>query len=313
MTSRLYQGRHGRGWRLAIALAAFGALVSGCAETELALHAAKQMGDGSPAPAGGYKVGRPYKVNGVWYYPAENFHYSETGIASWYGPDFHGRRTANGERYNMNALTAAHRTLPLPSIVRVTNLRNGRAIKVRVNDRGPFARGRIIDLSRRSAQLLGFIDQGTAPVRVEIVADESRQLAAGLGNPLPVSSAPAPVAKLTPVSLTRQSAPDVNEIQPVARRTTPAPASFPISTAAAATPTEPLLFVQAGAFIDRERADRLRQRLSGIGGAMVVGATVGEKRFYRVRIGPLATVADGDRMLDRVIAAGFPQARLVVD
>src|SRR5512134_470700 len=128
-----------------------------------------------------YRVGTPYQINGVWYRPAENFRYSKTGIASFYGgeargPDFHGRMTANGEIYDMHALTAAHPTLPLPTFVSVTNLENGRSIVVRVNDRGPFVNGRLIDVSRRAAQELGFERQGTASVRVEVLARESRAL-----------------------------------------------------------------------------------------------------------------------------------------
>lgn len=124
---------------------------------------------GPAPPPGEQKIGRPYQIGGVWYYPEVNNDYDETGIASWYGPQFHGRPTANGERFDMNKVTAAHPTLPLPSRVRVTNLENGRSLVVRVNDRGPFARGRIIDLSRRSAQLLGFQGQGTTRVRVQLV------------------------------------------------------------------------------------------------------------------------------------------------
>ncbi len=135
----------------------------------------------------GYKVGKPYQIKGVWYYPQVDYDYVEEGIASWYGPGFHGKATANGEIYDMNDLTAAHRTLPMPSIVRVTNLENGRSLKLKVNDRGPFARERIIDVSRRASQLLGFHMQGTTPVRVEIVEDESRQLAAALGVPSEVA------------------------------------------------------------------------------------------------------------------------------
>jgi rare lipoprotein A len=118
------------------------------------------------------KVGKPYKIAGVWYYPKEDPHYDETGYASWYGQDFHGKKTANGEIYNMNALTAAHKTLPLPTFVKVTNVENGRSIILRVNDRGPFVKGRIIDISRRGAQLLGFDKQGVTRVRVQAV-DES--------------------------------------------------------------------------------------------------------------------------------------------
>ncbi len=129
-----------------------------------------------------YKVGKPYQIAGRWYYPKEDYNYSETGIASWYGEDFNGKRTANGERYNMNTLTAAHRTLPLPCIVKVTNLQNGRSVVVRVNDRGPYVKDRIIDLSKHGAQLLGYMGQGTAKVKVEIMEKESRALKAAMLN-----------------------------------------------------------------------------------------------------------------------------------
>lgn len=153
--------------------------LSGCAQTQLFSHYAKKVTwPGQEKSKGVYKVGNPYQINGVWYYPQETFEMSETGIASWYGPGFHGKLTANGEVYDQMELTAAHRTLQMPSLVRVTNLENGRSIVVRINDRGPFAHGRIIDLSKRGAQLLGFDRQGTARVRVDVLKKESMQLAA---------------------------------------------------------------------------------------------------------------------------------------
>ncbi len=168
------------------------------------LHAAKRIKQEQRSSAGPeatttgrYKVGEPYKIDGVYYYPTVDYHYSETGIASWYGPKFDGKPTANGETFDMNELSAAHRTLPMPSMVRVVNLDNGRSLALRVNDRGPFARGRIIDVSRRAAQLLGFRYRGTARVRVEMMAGESRRLAALAGRGDIVAGdrrAPAPVA-----------------------------------------------------------------------------------------------------------------------
>ena len=153
-------------------------MLSGCAETELVSHMFKKATwAGSKETAGSYKVGNPYTVAGVRYHPQEDFNKVETGIASWYGPNFHGKRTANGEIYDQNALTAAHRTLQMPSLVRVTNLQNGKSVVVRINDRGPFKRGRVIDVSKKAASLLGFINQGTAKVRVEVLEKESRQIA----------------------------------------------------------------------------------------------------------------------------------------
>jgi rare lipoprotein A len=126
---------------------------------------------GEPVPKGGgvYRVGRPYTVAGRTYFPEENTNYTAVGVASWYGDDFHGRFTSNGEIYDKNSITAAHKTLPLPSYVRVTNLSNRRSIVVRVNDRGPFAREREIDLSYKTAQLLGFHGRGLAKVKVDYV------------------------------------------------------------------------------------------------------------------------------------------------
>lgn len=128
-----------------------------------------QFGQAVPSGGGNYKVGTPYRVAGRWYHPKEDLDYDEVGLASWYGSDFHGRRTANGEIFDMTSLSAAHPTLPLPTYARVTNLENGRSVVVRVNDRGPFAHNRLIDLSHRTADVLGFKGQGTAKVRVQYV------------------------------------------------------------------------------------------------------------------------------------------------
>lgn len=148
-----------------------------------------------PPPKPAYKVGEPYRINGAWYRPAEDYAYKRTGTASYYGGEatginFHGRLTANGEIYDMNALTAAHKTLPMPSLVRVTNLENGRSVVLRVNDRGPFIGDRIIDVSRRAAELLGFEQQGLARVRVEILPAESRALKEAMLSGLDVALQP---------------------------------------------------------------------------------------------------------------------------
>ena len=290
-----------------------------CSETRLAVFTAKKLEPrGTDSIVGTYKVGKPYQVDGVWYHPAVDYNYSETGIASWYGSDFHNRHTANGQIFDMNAITAAHRTLPLPSIVRVTNLKNGRSLKVLVNDRGPFARGRIIDVSRRTAQLLGFERQGTAPVRVEIVPDESRRIALiaqGRGNEIATA---VPTQKVAVTVLPGSEPVAVRQIQPQPVRRESVAFKPVLPTAAPKVTTVPVsgrtrLFVQAGAFVQRRFADRMRQTLSPIGPTRVVEAIVGNRRFYRVRVGPLASVTDGDRILDRVVATGYPDARLVVD
>ncbi len=128
--------------------------------------------------AGYYKIGNPYKINGKTYYPREDKNYKEIGLASWYGKEFHNKKTANSEIFNMNEMTAAHRTLPLPSIVKVTNLENGKSIIVRVNDRGPFVDGRIIDLSYRAAKELDAMHEkkGLIKVKVEYLDRETRKM-----------------------------------------------------------------------------------------------------------------------------------------
>ncbi len=138
-------------------------------------------GDVIPKGGGSFKLGSPYKIAGRWYVPREDHAYDATGVASWYGTDFHGRKTANGEIYDMNALTAAHTTLPLPSYAYVTNLENGRTVLVRINDRGPYAHDRIIDLSRQTARALGSESRGLTTVRVRYAGraplngDDSRE------------------------------------------------------------------------------------------------------------------------------------------
>jgi rare lipoprotein A len=289
-----------------------GLALAGCAETNLAVHLGKKLDNGIASPNdvhGTYKIGNPYQVEGVWYTPREDFAYDETGIASWYGPGFHARRTANGAVFDQNAVTGAHPTLQLPSKVQVTNLENGRSIGVLVNDRGPFKRGRIMDLSRRAAQLLGFEGSGTARVRVRVLPEESLQLAAAAGRkgePIQLAAAqpvPLPRGEVTVAALPPPQAPGAVSIQPVAL---PAPVAV-----------EPVrdtgLYVQAGAFLQYDNADRLRLRLSRLGPAAISPVVRGEQRFFRVRIGPIATVAEADRTLERVVAAGHSEARLVVD
>jgi rare lipoprotein A len=310
-------------------------VLSGCAETELLVHTAKTAKSHSATPSKGrYKVGSAYQIKGVWYYPKEEWDYTETGIASWYGPGFHGKSTANGEVFDENALTAAHRTLPMPSIVRVTNLDNGRSLVVRINDRGPFAHGRIIDMSRRGAQLLGFLRKGTAKVRVEILQAESQQeKAAALGEdylPAPDPSLPrapapsaAPSGSVQVATLTAPAGAKTAKPAPVVAQP-PAPANSANGAPVSTSPVRPLvgrtepeateIYIQAGSFENPDNAHRLTGRLGAFfQGAHVQPAEVSGKTFYRVRIGPIDGVDDADRLLERVIVAGYPGSRIVVD
>lgn len=282
----------------------------------------------APPAAPTYKVGTPYQIEGSWYYPKEDYSYDETGIASWYGKDFHGGRTANGEVYNMNELTAAHRTLPMPSLARVTNLDNGRSIVVRINDRGPFARGRIIDVSQRAAELLGFEQMGTAKVRVQVLADESKAIADAMrryGAPAPVMVAsneapPVSAAPLTPVTSQALEPPsNTIEAAPAPIRTTPEVHQQLLETRPVAEVRQlPVtgsnrIYVQAGSFTVHENATRLQQKLAGLGQVVVTNALVSGKQFYRVRVGPIANVEQADNMLQRVVHAGVANPRIIID
>ncbi|MEP4380634.1 MAG: septal ring lytic transglycosylase RlpA family protein [Alphaproteobacteria bacterium] len=309
------------------ALCCFG--LAACAETEFLIHTAKQVngpGDSS-GKLGRYKVGSPYQIKDVWYYPAEDYEYTETGIASWYGPNFHGKDTANGETYNQNDLTAAHRTLPLPSAVRVTNLENGRSIVLRINDRGPFAHGRIIDVSRRGAQLLDFERNGTAKVRVDILPDESRQLKVaainGSEQQLQVAASPreAVVSKPLPANGASAGSAQVPTASQTPVQTAPLDTA-PVQTARApilpdeveVLPVSPTgIYVQAGAFSRLENALRMRDRVYDLGPTQISRFAVSGTEIYRVRIGPLGTVDVADVTLSEVMNAGVPEARLIVE
>jgi rare lipoprotein A len=317
------------GKRAGLALLSAMLLLAGCAETQLIAHTAKQARDAvTPDPpegrGGRYKVGEPYQIAGVWYHPKADYGYAETGIASWYGPGFHGKTTANGETYDQNDLTAAHRTLPMPSVVRVTNLENGKSIELRVNDRGPFARGRIIDVSARAAELLEFKQQGTAKVRVEIVAGESRRLAGESGQQRDTAKAPpaVPAGKVETASLSDDTA-ATNRARDAAPRasTSGSPSAGPRETDAPELEGEvtqqPVkdtsIFVQAGAFTQYANAVRLRAKLSPLGDAEIDRAMVNDREFFRVRLGPVQDVPAADRLLNRVVDRGYTRARVVVD
>lgn len=299
-------------------------VLAACAETEFLVHTAKSVrsDNRTPAPVGDYKVGKPYQIKGQWYYPTENYEYVETGIASWYGPNFHGKQTANGEVFDQNLITAAHRTLPLPSAVRVTNLENGRAIVLRVNDRGPFSRGRIIDLSRRGAQLLGFEKNGTAKVRVQILVDESRQLKLAAVNGA-VSTLDQPQVASSPREAV-VAKPIPNSGKPVQTASSTGPTDSGLRSDASAIPVLPEdvrvlpvsptgIFVQTGAFTKLENALRMRDRIYAMGPTQISRFQVAGTEVYRVRIGPLNSVESADVTLNKLTSAGIEDARLVVE
>jgi rare lipoprotein A len=275
-----------------------------------------------PPNAGVYKVGQPYQVDNVWYYPREQPDYDETGIASWYGPTFYGHHTANGEMYDGNQLTAAHKTLPMPVNVRVTNLDNGKSLIVRVNDRGPYARGRIIDLSKRAAELLDVVQTGTARVRVTYMSR------ADINGGAPPPETPPAIASALPAapsgkvdSAALGIVPGAAVTPPVKTASMPTPAPLPPQLFADTQPTgkvtrvpvpaETRLYVQLGAFSKMENAKAL---LNKVGGDLRISTLQrGGQTLYRVRSAPLASVQDADAALSRITGAGANDAHIVVD
>lgn len=244
---------------------------------------------------GRYKVGKPYQVAGVWYVPAEQPDYDAVGVASWYGDAFHGRPTANGEAFDMTLASAAHATLPLPSIVEVTNLENDRTVRLRVNDRGPFKPGRIIDVSRQAADQLGFRSKGVAQVRVRYVGPA----------PLDFGRDDLPAEPFLTASAPRKLAPTPTPTPPM-----PPPAPLALRQPSPTSLT-PAYAIQAGAFANRGNADRAARALRGIATTEVREASVDGAVLYRVLVGEWPAREAAVAAVSAVARAGFPDARVV--
>jgi rare lipoprotein A len=323
--------------RASVPVAVIGLALAGCGSQP---RTGTYYSDGGHYVAGHstYRVGEPYQIKGVWYYPAVDYNYDKTGIASWYGEQFDGRYTADGEIFDLNQLTAAHTTLPMPSIVQVTNLENGRSLQLRVNDRGPFVDGRLIDVSRRAAQLLGFETKGTTPVEVRIIKDASIRVAEaamrGGGAIMVAQAAPAmaPAARqpdaapaLPPSALAAKvvAGPIVDTRSAALPPPAPAPRVVagpvpdtqmppsPPRFAAAPVGSSGRIFVQAGAFSVRDNAQRVQSRIAPLGSVEVMTASVKGVEVYRVRLGPVQSVEQADRLLQRVVNSGYREARIV--
>lgn len=218
----------------------------------------------------------------------------ERGVASWYGPGFHSERTSSGEPYDMYAMTAAHKTLPIPSYLRVTHLENGRSIVVRVNDRGPFVGDRIIDLSYTAARKLDMVGSGTAPVEIRVLEPGER-----------TDSSSARMA---------DNAAAASERNPRIWRADAIPSPRTLAAAVPAALAEVTIsssFLQAGAFSTRDNAEAMRGRLAsaGISNALVREVRIGERTLFRVQVGPVDGEIEADAMIERLRLAGVPDAR----
>ena len=273
-------------------------LIIGCSETTFLVNSAKRIGSWGDDPI--YKVGNPYKINGKWYYPAVDYQYDEVGIASWYGPGFHGKSTANGEVFDQNKITAAHRTLPMPSIVKVTNLENGMVLdKVRINDRGPFARNRIIDLSKKAAEELGFIKNGIAKVRVEILEDESRKYALSEQQNVYVAEA----AEITEISKKNLLPNPEFEKKNIKKKNENVLENSILN--------DKELLIQVGAFTDHRNAKSLIEKLSEFK-AYINRVFINNRYLYRVRIGPINNLNQANKMKMELFELGYTSSHLVM-
>jgi len=250
------------------------------------------------------RVGPPYEANGQWYVPTPEPGYSETGTASWYGPTFHGQATASGEVFDQEALTAAHPTLPIPSLVQVTNLENGHEVIVRVNDRGPFVGERLIDLSRRSAEVLGFEQAGQAQVHVRYLGPAPRRVdsatAANAAAPTPrVANRGQGPTSLLPTPLETAENDDLQGAPLGPPRTAPAPA--PAYAAASGG-----YVVQVGAFSDLSNAHRVRDAVGAAGPVTVdVRRTAAGGELFRVRVGPWQSREEADAARRQLVSLGY--------
>ncbi len=268
---------------------------------------------------------KPYRVNGQWYYPLLKADgYDETGMASWYGRDFHGKKTSSGETYDMHGLSAAHPTLPMGTMVRVTNLENGKHIDLRINDRGPFVKDRLIDLSYAAAKKLGYAEKGTARVRVQALSD---------GAPAPVkvthyvappktktaaeaSGSLSPLRSLPEVITTAQADEVTTEktVTSQVRRTPKAPAWQPATPPTVSKQAATPYYVQLGAFVSRTSAEKLRQQyLRDYPQLRLFVDDAKTPVVYKVRQGPFSRRDQAELLAARMEMNGITQVSLVSD
>lgn len=315
-------GGQAQRWRATAVAAAFAgtALVAGCgpffdadgtkfSSAEYGVTASPRITRSMRISKGGgrYLVGNPYKVAGNWYTPSEDPDYEATGTASWYGSNFHGRLTANGEIFDMNGISGAHPTLPLPSYVRVANLDNGRSIVVRLNDRGPYTHGRVIDVSARAADILGFRHAGTARVHVEYIGpaplegDDTRALLASYSGPGTASGGGAVLVASTTrrgilgglLSYTDEAEPDIGALDPALAAV--ASQADSIIDWQLFDGADSLLNLSLGVFADPEEAMRVALAFSPIASVALVPSGIDGAPATRVRLDALKPgVADDD-------------------
>jgi len=261
-----------------------------------------------PAPI--YKIGKKYEVNGKFYYPKKDMFYSKSGIASWYGPKFHGKLTANGEIYNQNALTAAHKTLPLPSSVKVTNLKNNKSVILRINDRGPFVNDRIIDLSSKAADLLGLKQNGTGLVRVTILQEQTIALEklAKKGFFPEIKDLPKPD---TPnVIIPKKTIVKVEGISKnYIKKTNNEKINYDLKN----LKSNYKIFIKLGVFSTLNSAQLMKKKLSYITKVKIYKKINDKKTIFHVKAGPYIIVNKVDKILSLLSSRGMQGAKIIIE
>ncbi|MFC7290549.1 septal ring lytic transglycosylase RlpA family protein [Hirschia litorea] len=281
-----------------------GAFDARAAAQHASMHSAPTIPSEPPPGYAKQKIGAPYEISGRWYVPFAEPNYDEVGIGSWYGPQFHGKPSATGETFDQFALTAAHPTLPIPSLARVTNIENGRSVVVRINDRGPFVDDRIIDMSKQAASVLGYHEGGTAKVRVQymgfapeaentipaIYVEEARRT---LAKAAAVEQNQQP--KLTKVSFMEQrpQSQNIAALPPAPRRT------FPTST------TNASFALQVGAFGELANAHKMRAKLHGYGDVSLKEARINGRDIFKVYVDGGNSRSKAEQIKTNLKASGF--------
>ena len=254
-----------------------------------------------------YKIGKKYSVGGKYYYPKKDLYYNKTGIASWYGPKFHGKLTANGEIYNQYALTAAHKTLPLPSAVKVTNLKNNKSIILRINDRGPFVNDRIIDLSSKAADILDLKRKGTGLVRVQILREKSLYLEklAKQGSFPEINDLKE--TELPNITIPNKAAVKIKDTKNQKIITKKINYNFKNLN------KEYKIYIKLASFSSKKNAEIMKKKVSYIDKVKIYKIYKLNKTLYQVKAGPFLSVEKVDQLHSLLLQKGMQGAKIIIE
>ena len=254
-----------------------------------------------------YKIGKKYNVGGKYYYPKKDLYYNKTGIASWYGPKFHGKLTANGEIYNQYALTAAHKTLPLPSAVKVTNLKNNKSIVLRINDRGPFVNDRIIDLSSKAADILDLKREGTGLVRVQILREKSlylEKLAKQGSFPEINDLKETELPNITIPSKVTVKIKDTKNQKIVTKK---------INYNLKNLNKEYKIYIKLASFSSKKNAEIMKEKVSYVDKVKIYKIYKMNRTLYQVKAGPFLSVEKVDQLHSLLLQKGMQGAKIIIE